>query len=117
MPPHPNAARVKEAIMTPQSLTAAPFSGNQQKQSLWHEIVKNRWAYLFISPFFILFAVFGLFPITYSLYLSFHEWNGMRPIVYVGLDNYSFLLGAGGRVFWQSILNGVILFFMYVPIM
>jgi lactose/L-arabinose transport system permease protein len=88
-----------------------------RKPGLWHEIVKNRWAYVFISPFYILFLIFGLFPVGYSLYLSFQDWNGMKPIEYVGLDNYSFLLGAGGKVFWQSLLNGVILFALYVPIM
>lgn len=98
-----------------QGVLASPHRG--QNKTIWHEMVKNRWAYVFISPFFILFAIFGLFPVAYSFYLSFHEWNGMKPIEYVGLENYNFLLGAGGQVFWQSILNGIILFFMYVPIM
>src|SRR5262245_17938092 len=88
-----------------------------RKPGLWHEMVKNRWAYVFISPFYILFLIFGLFPVGYSLYLSLQDWNGMKPIEYVGLDNYAFLLGAGGKVFWQSLLNGVILLVMYVPIM
>jgi ABC-type sugar transport system permease subunit len=79
--------------------------------------VKYRWAYLFISPFFILFAIFGVFPIAYSFFLSFHEWNGIRPMTFAGLENYTFLSGAGGKVFWQSMFNGVILFVMYVPIM
>ena len=87
------------------------------QKSRWGEVVKNRWAYLFISPFFILFAIFGLFPIVYSFFLSFHEWNGIRPMSFVGLENYTFLFGPGGKVFWQSVLNGVILFVMYVPIM
>ena len=84
---------------------------------LWHQIVKNRWAYLFISPFYMLFLIFGLFPVVFSVYLSFHRWRGLGEMEYVGLQNYEFLFGAGGRVFWQSIGNGIILFFMYVPIM
>jgi len=36
---------------------------------------------------------------------------------FVGLKNYTYLLGVGGKAFWQSIQNGIILFFMYVPIM
>jgi ABC-type sugar transport system permease subunit len=89
----------------------------RKKPGLWSEIVKNRWAYAFISPFYILFAIFGLFPVLYSIFLSFHSWNGMRPMEFVGLDNYTFLFGAGGKIFWQSLLNGIILFLMYVPIM
>jgi lactose/L-arabinose transport system permease protein len=87
------------------------------RRQLWHEIVRNRWAYVFISPFYVLFLIFGVFPILYSFFLSFHEWNLIRPMEFVGLKNYQFLLGPGGRVFWQSIQNGIILFVMYVPIM
>jgi len=48
--------------------------------------------YLFISPFFVLFAIFGLFPIIYSGYISLHEWTGLNPPNFIGLDNYINLL-------------------------
>lgn len=98
-------------------LRAATPPNVTKKLELWREIVKNRWAYVFISPFYILFLIFGVFPVLFSAYLSFHDWNGMGPMEFVGLKNYEFLLGAGGKVFWDSILNGVVLFFMYVPLM
>jgi ABC-type sugar transport system permease subunit len=82
---------------------------------LRREIHKARWPYLFISPFYIFFAIFALFPIVFSIYLSFTEWKGLGPIKFVGLDNFTLLLK--DNVFWQSMLNGVILFIMYVPIM
>ncbi|MDH7485876.1 MAG: sugar ABC transporter permease [Anaerolineae bacterium] len=88
-----------------------------RRRGLWREIVKNRWAYVFISPFYILFLVFGFFPVLFSIYLSFHKWKGLGPMEFVGLGNYTYLFGIGGKVFWQSILNGILLFFMYVPIM
>jgi lactose/L-arabinose transport system permease protein len=94
-----------------QSLTASPAKSS----SLWRNIAKARWAYIFISPFYILFAVFGLYPMLLSIYLSFAEWKGIGPIKMVGFDNYVRLFS--DRVFWQSMLNGVILFFMYVPVM
>ncbi|NQT67882.1 MAG: sugar ABC transporter permease [Actinobacteria bacterium] len=81
----------------------------------WGEVKRKRWAYAFISPFYILFAIFSVYPIIFSIYLSFTEWKGMGPKVFVGLENYRRLLG--DSVFWQSIRNGVILFFLYVPIM
>ncbi|MBN6206711.1 sugar ABC transporter permease, partial [Ralstonia pickettii] len=31
--------------------------------------------YLFITPFFLLFSVFMLYPIIYSLVLSFSNWT------------------------------------------
>jgi cellobiose transport system permease protein len=45
--------------------------------------------YLFISPFFVLFLVTGLFPLGYTAYVSVHEWHligGQGP--FVGLQNY-----------------------------
>lgn len=89
----------------------------RRRHTLLHEIIRNRWAYLFISPFFILFLIFQAFPVAYSIYISLHDWRGLGPMDYVGLENYEFLLGAGGRAFRQSLMNGVILFFMYVPVM
>jgi len=81
----------------------------------WVEIYKARWPYLFISPFYILFLIFGVYPILFSLYLSFTEWKGLGPIKFVGLRNFELLLK--DKVFWQSVTNGAILFFLYVPIM
>jgi len=81
----------------------------------WGEVKKKRWAYMFISPFYILFAIFSVYPIIFSIYLSFTKWKGMGPKVFVGLENYRRLFG--DPIFWQSIRNGVIIFFLYVPIM
>jgi len=83
--------------------------------SLWHRIKKARWAYTFISPFYILFAIFGLYPLVLSLYLSFTRWKGVGPMEFAGLINFGLVLK--DKVFWQSMTNGVILFFLYVPVM
>ncbi|QJR14063.1 carbohydrate ABC transporter permease [Usitatibacter palustris] len=47
--------------------------------------------YLFIAPFFVLFFVFSLFPLAFSMYLSFHQWDaarGLEAMRWVGVDNY-----------------------------
>jgi lactose/L-arabinose transport system permease protein len=80
-----------------------------------HEVKKKRWGYVFISPFYILFAVFSVYPILFSIYLSFTKWKGVGPKVLVGFENYSRLFK--DPIFWQSIRNGFIIFFLYVPIM
>jgi multiple sugar transport system permease protein len=62
--------------------------------------------YVFIAPFFVLFAVFGLFPLLFSIYLSLHDWNpaaGLQAMRWVGLDNYTFTLG--DPWFRQSLYN------------
>jgi len=91
-------------------------NGGIEEENLFKKIRKNKMAYLFISPFYILFAIFMLYPIVYSFYLSFHKWNGMGPMVYMGLRNYInlFLID---RPFRQSLINSVIIFFEYVPSM
>jgi ABC-type sugar transport system permease subunit len=47
--------------------------------------------YLFISPFFILFLVFGLYPIAYSFWLSFFKGFGFAHKAFFGLGNYAHL--------------------------
>jgi len=44
--------------------------------------------YVFISPFFILFAIFLIYPICYSLVISLHEFQGITSKTFVGLSNY-----------------------------
>lgn len=83
--------------------------------SIWQKIKKSRWAYVFISPFYVLFAIFGLYPMLLSLYLSFTRWKGVGPMEFAGLVNFELILK--DAVFWKSMTNGVILFFLYVPIM
>ncbi len=66
-----------------------------------------RWApYVLISPFLVLFAVFGLFPLLFSLYLAFHSWeptSGLNAMEYVGVANFVFALG--DEWFWKSLKN------------
>jgi len=49
----------------------------------------GRYGYLFVAPFFVAFAIFQAYPILYSLYLSFTQWDGFGNPAYVGLNNYS----------------------------
>ncbi len=86
-----------------------------RRHGLLHDILRARWPYVFISPFYILFVVFFLYPIVLSFYLSFCDWTGLGDIQFVGLQNFQRLLQ--DERFWTSMLNGVYLFFMYVPIM
>ena len=56
--------------------------------SVWREMVRNRNAYLFIAPFFAMFAGFMLLPIVFSFFLSFQRWNGIMSARFAGLANY-----------------------------
>lgn len=65
------------------------------------------WApYVFISPFLVLFLIFGMFPLLFSLYLAFQVWeptNGLHSMEFVGLGNFAFALQ--DEWFWKSLRN------------
>jgi multiple sugar transport system permease protein len=65
------------------------------------------WApYVFISPFLILFALFGVFPLAFSLYLAFQTWeptSGLAAMQFVAFDNFGFALR--DEWFWKSLRN------------
>lgn len=97
---------------------ASSYSSYEMKKGrqLWREIYRNRAIYLFISPFYILFAIFGVFPIFFSLYLAFHKWDGIGEMEFVGLNQFSYLLQ--DENFWKSIVNTLqIWIFSTVPML
>ncbi|GIO56698.1 carbohydrate ABC transporter permease [Paenibacillus cellulositrophicus] len=74
------------------------------------KVNRSFYGYIFVAPFFIGFAVFGLMPILYTLYLSFMKWDGFSDPVYVGLANYSRLLH--DSFFYQTIGNTLIIWIL-----
>jgi len=64
--------------------------------------------YLYIAPFFIVFGVFGVFPLLYTAYVSMTGWRVDRPgseSTFVGLDNYVTLWH--DPLFWNALRNTV----------
>lgn len=60
--------------------------------------------YLYISPFFILFAIFGAFPLLFNIVVAAHDWHrraGMGD--FVGFDNFTWVLRQ--PLFWRSLEN------------
>ena len=67
--------------------------------------------YLYISPFFVLFGIVGLFPLLYTLVVSMHDWNLLKGQGdFVGLQNFATILG--DRFFWNSIFNTLSIFLL-----
>ncbi|GHF50549.1 multiple sugar transport system permease protein [Deinococcus metalli] len=65
--------------------------------------------YVFTSPFFILFLIFGLFPLGFSLFLAFHLWNpldGLGNWRFVGWENFALALGPTDQ-FWVALKHTV----------
>lgn len=76
---------------------------------------KNKWPYLFCLPFIAAYALFSLYPMLYSLQLSFFDWNGIGTKTFVGLQNYITLF-TKDPLFWKALKNTVILMAFSTPI-
>ena len=67
--------------------------------------------YLYVSPFFILFAITGLFPIIYTAYVSVFDWHiigGQGD--FVGAGNFEWVLGQ--EKFWIALRNSFSIFLL-----
>ncbi|MEO5853877.1 MAG: sugar ABC transporter permease [Nocardioides sp.] len=65
--------------------------------------------YLYISPFFLLFLVVGMFPLVYTAYVSVYDWDligGQGE--FVGLQNYRAVLD--NPYFLKSLVNTISIF-------
>jgi len=81
-----------------------------KKSSLSEKAKEAITGYLYISPFFILFLIFGLFPILYSFYLAFQKWNGLGEMEYIGFQNFKWILT--DSLFWTSLSNTLIMWIL-----
>jgi len=77
------------------------------------KIVDNVQGWLSVLPVIILVCVFMVYPIVYSIMKSFTNWDGLFRSDFVGLRNYSRILGR--EQFWMLLSNNVILL-LFIPI-
>jgi cellobiose transport system permease protein len=71
---------------------------------------ESRAGYAFLSPFFILFGIFGLAPILFTVYVSFFNWDLLGTQEWVGLENYIELFQDSR--FYQSLGNTLSIFLL-----
>lgn len=65
----------------------------------------NKYGYLFILPFLVVFIVFSIYPILRTLYLSFTNFNGYGEAKFIGIDNYTRLIK--DSIFWTALGNTI----------
>lgn len=88
----------------------------KKSNTLAHAMFKNRVAYAYIAPFFILFAVFSLFPILAGFGLSFYRWDGMSKMHFIGIENYINLFK--DQLFWKALGNTLLIgIIAHIPIL
>ena len=71
---------------------------------------------LFIAPALLFFTVYVILPIFQSFYISFHEWDGLGEMEWVGIGHYINLLD--DERFYTSLKNNILwlmLFILSIP--
>src|SRR5919197_1169768 len=99
------------AVITFEKIRRGPINWRQTFKQM-----RKQWsAYLFLSPWFVIFGIFTLFSVGFSFYLSFHQWNVLEPAKpFVGLDNYIRLFH--DEKFYQSLKNTILFTGFGVPL-
>jgi cellobiose transport system permease protein len=111
---------VEEVGMTPTLGPDAPTSppatrpdraaGLTFRNKLSHLDVKYS-PYLYVAPFFVLFALVGLFPLVYTFVVSLNNWNLLSgPGEWVGFGN--FVKEFNDELFWNSLFNTMSIFLL-----
>ncbi|GIF74799.1 carbohydrate ABC transporter permease [Asanoa siamensis] len=59
--------------------------------------------YLYIAPFFVVFGIFGFYPMLRTAWMSLHDWDLIGEHTFIGFDNYAALLQ--DEYFWNSVVN------------
>ena len=95
------------------ALAPAAASTTRRRQTALQDVWRHRLDYLFISPFYILFGIFGLYPLAWALYLSFNRWSGFGDMRWVGLDNYIAMLSEETTI--KALVNSLIFTAVLVP--
>ena len=90
-----------------------------QRRVTWFTRNQMRIApFAFLLPALLFFAVYVVYPILQSIWVSFHEWDGLSPdMEFVGLANYIELIRYDPD-FVTAIINNVLwlVLFMLAPV-
>jgi len=59
--------------------------------------------YAYVAPFFIIFGIFGLFPLAFTFVVALYHWNPIGEHTFIGLANFTRLLHDSR--FWNALGN------------
>ncbi len=98
--------------------TKAPTARKIRRKSISYD----KYGYLFVAPFFIVFLIFQLYPIIFTFRTSLTDAAGWAKVLdnkIIGFDNFAKLFNMNEQVaklFWQSLGNTVVMWlFNFVP--
>ena len=71
-------------------------------------------SYFLVSPYLLHLILFISFPVIFSVVLTFHKWNILSEMQYVGFDNYIRLFQ--DRLFWKALVNTMTFLIIHIPL-
>lgn len=101
----------------------------KRKHEIKHSAKRYTTVSLFLLPYFVVFAIFFIFPLIYGVYISFYRYNVFSPSesVFVGFDNFRLALTGMtvgttsvtyyANMFWGSIKNTLLFVLISVPLL
>lgn len=86
-------------------------SGNQperQNTRVREPFLERVAPYAYVAPFFIIFGIFGLFPVIFTFVVALFNWNPIGAHTFVGLANFQRLVNDSR--FWNALVNTIGIF-------
>lgn len=76
---------------------------------------EKRTGYWLVLPYVVFLLVFMAYPVLFSVWLTFHDWNIVSPdIPFVGLENYKRLLN--DDLFFKALWNTLRFILINIPL-
>jgi len=75
---------------------------------------KSFLSFLLVSPYLVHLLLFILFPVIFSVVLTFHKWNIISEMQFVGVDNYIRIFH--DRLFWKALVNTLTFLVIHIPL-
>ncbi|WP_409344728.1 carbohydrate ABC transporter permease [Paenibacillus sp. MBLB4367] len=80
---------------------------------LWHDMKRNKLAYLFLAPFLICFFIFIVLPVLSASLLAFTRFNSIEAPVFVGLHNFKVMF-TEDIVLMKHVISNTFFFAVFV---
>jgi len=99
-------------LFLPFSKGAAVSNTVSPSSSFWKKNQQTLAPWLFLAPGILMFVIYVLVPIVQSIWISFHDWDGLGEKVWIGLGNYVELLD--DDTFYVALKNNLIWLVLYL---
>jgi multiple sugar transport system permease protein len=92
--------------------SAADFRGIRPQKSFYQRNRLTIAPWLFLTPAIVMFMIYVILPIFFSMWTSLYQWDGLSPATWVGFANYWELFE--DDKFYTSLKNNLIWLIFYM---